>query len=64
MSRDRAGSRGYAVVTADVAGDPAQLAELRDKLHRQIAEHRAIDDELDGIARTSGLDTRGLCRVR
>ncbi|MFD3437188.1 hypothetical protein ACFWU3_06755 [Streptomyces sp. NPDC058685] len=51
------GSTGYAVVTAEVANDPEKLAEFRADLHRQITEQQAVDEELDGIARASGLDT-------
>ncbi|MFK4600420.1 hypothetical protein RKD30_007087 [Streptomyces pristinaespiralis] len=50
------GSPGYAVVTPEVANDPAALAELRQQIHQWTAEQQAINSELDGIARASGLD--------
>ncbi|MET8538908.1 hypothetical protein ABZV67_46655 [Streptomyces sp. NPDC005065] len=51
------GSPGYAVVTPELANAPKRLAELRDKIHHHTTEREAIDTELDGIARASGIDT-------
>ncbi|MET4644494.1 hypothetical protein ABID95_004243 [Streptomyces atratus] len=51
------GSPGYAVVTPELANDPKGLAELRDRIHHHATDREAIDTELDGIARASGIDT-------
>jgi hypothetical protein len=53
----RDGSPGYAVVTQELANDPEELAKVREKLHDWATEREAIDTELDGIARASGIDT-------
>ncbi|QIP88283.1 hypothetical protein GLX30_01290 [Streptomyces sp. Tu 2975] len=50
------GSPGYAVVTPEVANDPAALAEVRQQIHQWTTEQREINSELDGIARASGID--------
>ncbi|MEU5108162.1 hypothetical protein AB0H07_38895 [Streptomyces sp. NPDC021354] len=50
------GSPGFAVVEASAADDPAKLEEIRENLHRWVAERKAVDTELDGIARASGLE--------
>jgi hypothetical protein len=50
------GSPGYAVVTPEVANDPLAVAELRQQIHQWGAEQQAINSELDGIARASGMD--------
>lgn len=50
------GSAGYAVVTPEVANDPEALADVREQVHAWMTERKAVDEELEGIARASGLD--------
>ncbi|WP_346172762.1 hypothetical protein [Streptomyces cuspidosporus] len=50
------GSPGFAIVEASAAEDPAELQEIRENLHRWVTERQAVDTELDGIARASGLE--------
>ncbi|MFF3934242.1 hypothetical protein [Streptomyces hirsutus] len=49
------GSPGFAIVEASAADDPAKLQELREKHRRFVTEQQALYNELDGIARASGL---------
>ncbi|MBL3668419.1 hypothetical protein JL475_20970 [Streptomyces sp. M2CJ-2] len=49
------GSPGFAIVEASAADDPVRLQELRENHHRWATERQAVDNELDGIARVSGL---------
>jgi hypothetical protein len=42
-------------VEASTADDPAKLQELREKHRRYVTEQQALYNELDGIARASGL---------
>jgi hypothetical protein len=51
------GSPGFAIVEASTADDPAKLQELREKHRRFVTEQQALYNELDGIARASGLST-------
>jgi hypothetical protein len=51
------GSPGFAIVEASAADDPAKLQELREKHRRFVTEQQALYNELDGIARASGLST-------
>lgn len=53
------GRPGFAVVGASAANDPARLQEIRESLHCWAGERQAVDEELDGIARASGLSTDG-----
>ncbi|MGA5120911.1 hypothetical protein [Streptomyces pseudogriseolus] len=53
------GSRGFAIVEAAVADDPAKLQELREKHRRFVTEQQALYNELDGIARASGMSSDG-----
>ncbi|WP_329028097.1 hypothetical protein [Streptomyces sp. NBC_00690] len=52
------GTFGGAMVQADIAHDPEQLAAVRAKLNNWWARREAEDATLDGIARVSGLDTQ------
>ncbi|GHA73107.1 hypothetical protein GCM10010345_89910 [Streptomyces canarius] len=49
------GSPGFAIVEASAADDPAKLQELREDHRRFVSEQQALYNELDGIARASGL---------
>lgn len=49
------GSPGFAIVEASAADDPVRLREMRENHHPFVTEWRAVDNELDGIARASGL---------
>ncbi|MEU0008221.1 hypothetical protein ABZ079_29160 [Streptomyces sp. NPDC006314] len=49
------GSLGFAIVEASAADDPAKPQELREKHRRFVTEQQALYNELDGIARASGL---------
>lgn len=51
------GSPGFAIVEASVADDPVKLQEMRENHRRFVPEWQAVDNELDGIARASGLST-------
>ncbi|MFD9029005.1 hypothetical protein [Streptomyces parvulus] len=53
------GSPGFAIVEASAADDPMRLQEMREKHHRFVTEWQAVDNELDGIARASGLSKDG-----
>jgi len=48
-----------ALVDVDVADDPQQVAETREALQRFITQRRHEAEQLDGIARVSGLDEDG-----
>ncbi|MET7458431.1 hypothetical protein ABZT03_42770 [Streptomyces sp. NPDC005574] len=48
------GSPGFAIVEASAA-DPAKLQGLREKYRRFVTEQQALYNELDGVARASGL---------
>lgn len=48
------GSRLSAMVDPDAAADPARLEEIRGFLQRWHLEKRAVEEQLDGIARASG----------
>jgi hypothetical protein len=50
------GSPGFAIVEASAA-DPAKLQELRENHRRFVTEQQALYNELNGIARASGLST-------
>ncbi|MEU5403912.1 hypothetical protein ABZ348_32045 [Streptomyces sp. NPDC005963] len=52
------GTFGGAMVQADIANDPEQLAAVRTKLNTWWAQREAEDATLDGIARASGLNTQ------
>ncbi|WP_329012288.1 hypothetical protein [Streptomyces sp. NBC_00690] len=54
----RNGTFSGAMVQADIANNPKQLTAVRTKLNTWWAQREAEDATLDGIARTSGLDTR------
>ncbi|MFD5474448.1 hypothetical protein [Streptomyces sp. NPDC127105] len=49
------GSPGFAIVEASAADDPVRLQEVRENHHRWATERQAVNNELDGIARASGL---------
>ncbi|MFE0723498.1 MULTISPECIES: hypothetical protein [Streptomyces] len=40
---------------ASAADDPVRLREMRENHHPFVTEWRTVDNELDGIARASGL---------
>ncbi|GHJ19072.1 hypothetical protein [Streptomyces albus] len=47
------GSSGFAIVEASAADDPARLAQMQAGLQAWADERKAIDAELEGIARAS-----------
>ncbi|GGQ26999.1 hypothetical protein GCM10010266_57810 [Streptomyces griseomycini] len=51
------GRPGFAIVEASAAKDPARLRGIRESFHRWAGERQAVDEELDGIARASGLSS-------
>ncbi|MHC3456105.1 hypothetical protein [Streptomyces prasinus] len=53
------GSPGFAIVEASATDAPVRLQEIRKDLHRWAAKRQAVDNELDGIARASGLSVDG-----
>ncbi|PWI05889.1 hypothetical protein DIZ27_36850 [Streptomyces sp. NWU339] len=53
------GSPGFAIVEASTADAPVRLQEIREHHHHWATERQAVDNELDGIARASGLSNDG-----